>query len=82
MPYRNGFVSREPQFVVIPQEFHVVEQCQKLHGMFFKRFYSRLRQMLAGLWQVVLAGGLTWVRLGSINVRIGSKTRVQDAEPT
>ncbi len=57
MPYRNGFVSREPQFVVIPQEFHVVEQCQKLHGMFFKRFYSRLRQMLAGLWQVVWQGG-------------------------
>ena len=49
-----------PQFVVVLQKFHVVEQCQKLSGMVFTRFHSRFIPMLAGLrqvvWQVVKLG--------------------------
>ena len=69
---------RESQFVLAPQELHVVEQFQKLNRMVFARFYSRFRPMLARLGRVVE----DWVRFGSNNLRIGPKTRVQDAEPS
>jgi hypothetical protein len=57
-------------------KFHLAQQRQKPQGKVFTRFYSR--GALAG----GLAGGQIWVRFGSNNVRIRSKTRVQDAEPS
>jgi hypothetical protein len=53
LQHSHARLSCEPQFVVVLQEFHVVERRQKLHGKVFTRFYSRLGPMLAGLWQVV-----------------------------
>ena len=66
----------------------LIENALSYQRRFF-RYKNTLWNQPRSLWQLMTviqtggpAGGRSWVRFGSNNVRIRSKTRVQDAEPT
>jgi len=72
----------KPPFPLHLEHFHTVEKCKNS-----SRTVSTLSNSHSG-WNACgslgrgAAGGQTWVRFGSNDIRIPSKTRVQDADPT